>query len=112
MLTNIEICEAIAHIEGWRTHTLGGYLRIDKDSYLKEYNPIYDDALCHQLIINHDLIRGYERSESQGFYYTDIDNILLTDHKPREYFFINEHGENKAALLAIIERHKSNQVNK
>ena len=93
-LTDIEICERIAVIEGWRTHTLRGYVAIDKDSYESEYNPLTDDALCTQLIRHHKVSISF-KSEGVMCSIKDEFNGFTIGGSLDEDF-------NKAVCLAII----------
>lgn len=113
-LTDLEICKRIAEIEGLNAVSRSGKLILVKDVPLtmngrmyhelnvearncydnnNEYNPLTDDALCFQLMVNHEVHTGhYGEHEAEVF----IDNCMnVTADK----------SVNKAICLAIIEAH-------
>jgi hypothetical protein len=117
-LSDQELCKQIAEIEGHKVVSSSsvGLIFIEKVGFCptdfieimdsENYNPVANDALCFQLIKKHDIVRVWESYDQLGWYYTDLQNYLNTTGN-REAFLVNEHGENKAALLAIIELNKS-----
>ena len=59
-LTDLEICERIAEIEGYIFDTGSGYFRCKLNKHGKvvdyiDYNPLTDNALCFQLMVKHDI---------------------------------------------------------
>jgi hypothetical protein len=120
--SDLDICKRIAEIEG-DTATLARIAAYNDDNnkarsqqdeklILSQIsNPIENDALCFQLIKKHNIVRKFESYDQMGFYYTDLENALhagleSSANPPfdsvRESFLVEEHGDNKAALFAII----------
>ena len=113
-LTDLQIIKRIAEIEGLINHIYFNKVQVDRTqnksietSWIgwEDYNPLTDDGLCFRLIIKHDIVRVWESYDQLGWYYTDLQNYLNTTGN-REVFLVDEHGENKSALLAIIEASK------
>jgi hypothetical protein len=117
--TELDICKHIAEIESDK-ETLEQFAFYDDEQYQTPFylkqkekvlfntisNPVKDDALCFSLIKKHDIVRVWESYDQLGWYYTDLQNHLYASEK-REAFLVDAHGENEAALLAIIELNKS-----
>ncbi|MBE0362116.1 hypothetical protein PULV_a3915 [Pseudoalteromonas ulvae UL12] len=122
-LSEQEICKQIAEIEGHKTVNSSsvGLVFIEKIGFCstdlveisdsENFNPVANDALCFQLIKKHEIVRVWESYGQLGWYYTDLQNYLNTTGN-REVFLVDEHGDNRAALLAIIELHKSQGLTK
>ena len=123
VLSDIEICQRVAEIEGfkikvWQPYKGGstnpdykfveakGFDPKNKSPWNNVFNPISNDDLCFKLIVKHGLVRKYVAYDCMGWYYTDRENDSLT-MPIREGFLVSEYGENRAALLAIIEKHKA-----
>jgi hypothetical protein len=91
-LTDLEICQRIAEIEGYPLPFLasGSY---GKDSWVIAANPLTDDALCFKLMVKHSVRVEPENCSA----WTDND-----DGYP-QYEVIHCKGTiNKAICLAII----------
>jgi hypothetical protein len=123
-LSELDICKHIAEIES-DMETLEQFAFFDDEQYQTPFylkqkekvlfktinNPVKDDALCFRLIKKHEIVKVWESYDQLGWYYTDLQNYLNTSGK-REAFLVDEHGDNEAALLAIIELNKSNDLTK
>jgi hypothetical protein len=106
-LTDLEVCQRIAEIEGksYWTHGTGegvfiNYIEGDRDSKVLYYNPLTDDALCFNLMIKYGI--RYDGRKIKGKHHFWFGNI-----KNKKYI-VNFHP-NRAICLAIIEsKAKSN----
>ena len=102
-LTDLEICQRIAEIEGIKVRKCGGVICILEatgSSLMKipttEYNPLTDDALCFKLMIKHRVICHWLWCENDG---TEHYLSCITGEEECSYDKI----PNRAICLAIIE---------
>ena len=96
-MTDIEICNRIAEIDGVQGYFLTGILfTIEDDNPAKCFNPLHDDALCFQLMIKHDV--SVQR---------DGDNKYWVAGKGVSDDLYD--SPNKAICLAIINSHQLTQ---
>ncbi len=105
-MDDLEICKRIAEIEGipiYREDNFfygDGYFRVDTFAGLAPmmYNPLTDDALCFQLMVNYKVSVFYEHGYA-----------AIVDDDSGEYVGDASLYEapNKAILLAIIEAHNA-----
>jgi hypothetical protein len=109
-LTDLEICKRIAEIEGVEiNHQILQHdnllVTIPRGDYMrKEYNPLTDDALNHQLMIKYKVTTEFTR------YYNHLKSITTKayyDNKADNGYgaYIQDISPNKAICLAIIEAH-------
>lgn len=108
-MTDLEICKRMAEIKGLiiSNHSididdLWVHTRKYKDSSVTFFNPLSDDALCFQLMVEfnvdvqHYTDKGYTECtmwEYQGNFFVD------------EISRVSDKSTNKAICLAIIEAH-------
>jgi hypothetical protein len=107
-LTDLEICQRIAEIEGksYWTHGTGegicmNYIEGKRESRVLYYNPLTDDALCLQLIDKYNVsinTHFWNPSVKQCYIILQVDFEIVTG----KTFSINDLGLKKAACLAII----------
>ncbi len=99
-LTDLEICQRIAEIEGksYWTHGTGegicmNYIEGKRTSKVLYYNPLTDDALCFKLMVKYGI--RYDGRKIKGKHHFWFGNI-----KNKNYI-VNFHP-NRAICLAII----------
>ncbi len=112
-LTDLQICQKIAEIEGINTTNVDGSLytyTVPSFGTVKvifsTYSPLTDDALCFQLMIKYSIevkppLEGVTSNKTKVVWTVfngadDFDSYYLYDENP-----------NKAILLAIIEANKN-----
>ena len=111
-MTDLEICKAIAKIEGLSKKEAAHYKKVVNGAGIcigfKPYNPLTDDALCFRLMVKHGLelsplYRGdWCASHIDRYDYEECPvygNAQGVDENP-----------NKAICLAIIAKHEENQL--
>jgi hypothetical protein len=116
-LTDLEICQRIAEIEGVKDRIEATMMAIRQSSYQSIvatgtvtsqqtfddiYNPLTDNALCLGLIDKYNVsINTYFRNPSvkQCYIMQEVDFQIITG----KTFSINDLGLNKAACLSIID---------
>ena len=102
-LTDLEACKRIAEIEGYNVGIWHDFVAITNpkdDSYLGEYNPLTDDALCFQLMVKYKVALDFTLCQSPFDYYCSwVGGFEIESQE-------NYESPNKAICLAIIEAHK------
>jgi hypothetical protein len=108
-LTDLEICQRIAEIEGksyWDNGTGEGlcinYIDGNRASKVLHYNPLTDDALWVQLIDKHNVsinTHFWNPSVKQCYIIRQVEFEMITG----KTFSVSAFGLKKAACLAIIE---------
>tara|TARA_R110000787_G_scaffold270630_1_gene377625 strand:- start:75 stop:407 length:333 start_codon:yes stop_codon:yes gene_type:complete len=102
VLTDLEICKRIAEIEGrscWQTSSGEGVcincFEGERDSAVRYYNPLTDDALCFTLMLK------YEVSLTYGGYAVTAE-ILIEKEDGEHSFATQAYCPKRAICLAII----------
>ncbi len=104
-LSDLEICKEIADSQAFD-------YRIQNEKVLPEdpanvitgkltdvFNPLIDKALCFELIISEDIARTF--INTKGWFYHPIGRTSKD-----EMFSVNALGDNKAACLALVAKHR------
>lgn len=108
-LTDIEICKRIGEIEklngDFGTHRSGVYGRRFADGSFKQYNPLTDDALNHQLMIKYKVLITWNPHINNNCTAV-IDGTSEDLPFPFAISDCNDKLPSKAICLAIIEAHK------
>ncbi len=105
-LTDFEICQHLAEIEGLNTYAQFDSIRVqvtDGDDYY--FNPLADSSQLVALIEKHDVLRNYEEYDAIGFSYHVMggDNcIRVTEVQDFEGSGEPDISMAKAICLAII----------
>jgi hypothetical protein len=104
-LTELEICTKIADSLGFEYRIQNGKVlpedpaNVITDKLTDVFNPLTDKALCYELITSEGISRQYTKME--GWFYNPA---CRTAHD--EVFNVNYFGEQKAACLAMIAKHR------
>jgi hypothetical protein len=104
-LTDLEICQRIAEIEGksYWTHGTGegicmNYVEGNRASKVLYYNPLTDDALCFKLMVKYSVDIQHGGSISIAKIYDDPEDNPLSEI----CFYQEDVTYNNAICLAII----------
>lgn len=105
-LSNFQICQYMADIEGLQTYTHSGEVRVQVISggdY--DFNPLIDNNLCFALMEKYEVVRTYEAYDFIGWNYHVLDGanpIVITERQDFEGNDAPPISMNKAVCLAII----------
>jgi hypothetical protein len=105
-LTDLELCQRIAEIEGYKTSVTdrakGVWASWYKNNCYGWFNPLTDDALCQQLIKKHSISMIKDGDDWWAMVVEDVNLDWSLNFK----CLTSNHDYNRAALLCIIEVHK------